>query len=171
MGWSPRRSTSPPPLPPAALPTESIASKDQPASGMTPRTQAARTLGQRLGHLLRCNKEIALGILGALGLTVAQVVDGVATLLVWARKQGLYPALAVLAISVAAAGIRQLLAAVWGLSDRLDALAHRWEIQHAELRGEVRVLRSRVDTGPHERIELPSAKTPTDPRWPPIRDA
>lgn len=170
MGWSPRHDTSPslpPPIPPTV-----------PASSLTPQTLAARTRGQRLGQLLRRHAEMVLTILGVLGITLPQAAQGAASVIQWGREQGLYPALAVIAIGVAAAGIRKglsvlmrLYAAVQGLSDRLDALAHRWEVQHGELRSEVQALRSHVDTGPHARIDAddpPSAKTPTDPRWPPL---
>jgi hypothetical protein len=142
--------TMPPPLP---VP---------PASTLTPRTQAAHGRGRQIGQAIRRHAELILGVLGALGITLAQAADGVAAVIKWGRGAGLWPALAVLAIGVVAAGTRQMLAVVTGLFDRLDQLASRWEHQYHGLRNEVAALRTVVDTGPHA-VVLDG----TDKNWPP----
>lgn len=122
----------PPPIPPAA-------------STATPRTEAARARGRQLGAVLRRNLELVLAILGAAGISVAQAADGLAAVIRWARGAGMWPALALLALGVGATGIRQLLAVIRGLSQRLDVLTSQWQQQHDELRGEVHALRGEIE--------------------------
>lgn len=127
-------------------------------STSTPRTEAARARGRQLGGLLRRNVELVLAICGALGISVAQAADGIAAVVRWARAAGMWPALALLALGVGATGIRQLLAVIRGLSQRLDTLTGQWQVQHDELRTEVQALREEI----HEQRVAPSSTTLID---------
>lgn len=131
----------PPPLPPSAL---------------TPRTAAAKARGREIGAAIKRNIELVLALLGAAGITLAQVADGIAAMLAWGRKAGLWAPLALIGLGVAASGIRQLLGVIQGLSQQLNALTSQWQRQHGELRGEVGELRGEV-AALRKEILLPSS--------------
>lgn len=99
------------------------------------------------------NAEILISALAATGWTVAQIVDNTVSLVKWARSQGLYPAMIMLAIGLAMVFVRRTLTGMGRLEDSFLSMARQWESDRAETRArdeahEERLRRLEDATGP-----------------------